>query len=246
LEQCRFEQCIGLALRGDETLPRRESAGSRKGSSGNLLPPAFVRLDSNGGSDGEAEWDRIPRVERMTSHEFFFWSSAIVSVGAAAMVLLTPAIVHMAFWLLASLAGFAGLYLHLGADFVGFTQIIVYIGGILILFLFGVMLTNRSDVPVRGESSWRFLVPGSIAGVAVVLFLVFIVARTPWNVHAPSPNDPTSEAIGADFMSRYVLPFEAVSVLLLVAMVGATYVARIRDEDAVPPESGPTRKEGEA
>lgn len=166
----------------------------------------------------------------MTFFELAFWVSALVAIGGGAMVLLTPSIVHMAFWLLGSLAGFAGLYLHLGADFIGFTQILVYIGGILILFLFGVMLTNRSDVPVRGAVSWRFLVPGSIAGVASLGFLVWLVAATPWATHELSPPEPTTPGIGFDLMSRYILPFEAVSVLLLVAMIGATYVARSREE----------------
>jgi NADH-quinone oxidoreductase subunit J len=166
----------------------------------------------------------------MTFHESLFWILTIITVGSAAMVLLAPGIVHMAFWLLASLAGFAGLYMHLGADFLGFVQILVYIGGILILFLFGVMLTNRSDVPVRGEASWRFLFPGTIAGVASSAFVCYVVYKTPWKEGPLAEFDPTASDIGQRFMSTYVLPFEAVSILLLVAMIGATYIARSRDE----------------
>lgn len=168
----------------------------------------------------------------MAISNFLFWVVAATAVGSAAMVLFTRSIVHMAFWLLASLAGFAGLYLHLGADFLGFVQVVVYIGGILILFVFGVMLTNRADVPVRPEASWRFLLPGVVAGLASGCFLVYLLtsvwARTP--AREGLRGAPTSEEIGALFMSRYILPFEVVSVLLLVAMVGATYLARGREE----------------
>lgn len=111
------------------------------------------------------------------------------------------------------------------------------------------MLTNRSDVPVRGESSWRFLVPGAIAGVAALGFLTWLVAQTPWVAHSPAPAQPTTAGIGLDFMSRYILPFEAVSVLLLVAMIGATYVARSREErepELTPEEIDEKRKEGGA
>ncbi len=138
----------------------------------------------------------------------------------------------MAFWLLASLAGFAGLYLHLGADFLGFVQILVYIGGILILFLFGVMLTHRVDVPVRPLASWRFLLPGTLAGVISIGFLIRLVCReTPWITdQVPASVESASQAVGERFMSTYILPFEAVSVLLVVAMIGATYIARSREE----------------
>lgn len=167
----------------------------------------------------------------MTFSDTLFWTFGVIAVGSAAMVLLTRGIVHMAFWLLASLAGFAGLYLHLGADFLGFVQVMVYIGGILILILFGVMLTHRADVAVRPEASWKFLLPGAIAGLAVVSFLVYLVATT-W-ARTPAKEgglEPTSGEVGEKFMSQFILPFEVVSVLLLVAMIGATYIARSREE----------------
>jgi NADH-quinone oxidoreductase subunit J len=188
----------------------------------------------------------------MTLGETLFWILAVVAVGSSAMILFSRGIVHMAFWLLASLAGFAGLYLHLGADFLGFTQVVVYIGGILILFLFGVMLTYSSDVPVRRQIPWRLLVPGILAGAAVMAFSVFLAAGSPWQEKLPgeiarleplpaaegsaaaaAPRaEPTSAAIGERFLSTYILPFEVVSLLLLVAMVGASYIARSREESA--------------
>lgn len=179
----------------------------------------------------------LPHCSRseMSFSDALFWILFVMAVGSALAVLFTRGIVHMAFWLLASLAGFAGLYLHLGADFLGFVQVLVYIGGILILFLFGVMLTHREDVPVRSEASWRFLLPGTIAGVLMVGLIITMISVTPWQEKTAAEFEPTSSGIGARFMTTYILPFEAVSVLLLVAMVGATYIARSRHEEEEEP-----------
>jgi len=168
----------------------------------------------------------------MTFSDGVFWVFAAIAVLPALGLLLARSIVRMAFLLLFSLAGFAGLYLQLGAGFVGFTQVLVYIGGILILFLFGVMLTVRIDVPVRPRSGPRFLVPGVVAGLLVMGFLLFVALGTPWVLHQPTAEEaaralaPDPPQIGLKLLSTYVLPFEAVSILLLAAMVGATYIAR--------------------
>jgi len=157
-----------------------------------------------------------------------------MAVLPALALLFTRSIVRMAFLLLLSLAGFAGLYLQLGAGFVGFTQVLVYIGGILILFLFGVMLTSRIDVPVRPTPTRHSLVPGVLAGLVVMGCLLFIALGNPWEVRQPTEEErieaaaPDSPRIGLKILSSYVLPFEAVSILLLAAMVGATYIARSR------------------
>ena len=100
--------------------------------------------------------------------ELLFWLFAAVAVIPGAAILIARDIVRQAFWLLASLSGFAGLYLWLGADFLGFTQVIVYIGGILILFLFGVMLTQKADVPLKEEPGWDRVFPGVLAGALFV------------------------------------------------------------------------------
>ena len=188
----------------------------------------------------------------MSFHDTMFWILAVVAVGSAGMILLSRSIVHMAFWLLTSLAGFAGFYLLLGADFLGFMQVLVYIGGVLILFLFGVMLTHRVDIPTKPAVSWRVLIPGFFAGLAVMVLLVFIAGGNNWlelpesevtqlgylpadgspaNARAERPlAEPTAFGIGQRLMSTYILPFEVVSILLLVAMVGATYIARGKSE----------------
>ncbi len=180
-----------------------------------------------------------------------FWVTAFIAIGAGVAILVSDRIVHMAFWLLASLAGFASFYLLLGADFLGFTQVLVYIGGILILFLFGVMLTQRVDIPLKAEVSWRVLIPGVIIGLLTMGILVFIAGGNNWAVKpaeqisrigpsgAGPAAEPTAFGLGQSFMSTYILPFEVVSVLLLVAMIGATYIARGKSEgDAAAAEGG--------
>jgi NADH-quinone oxidoreductase subunit J len=174
----------------------------------------------------------------MTFSDAMFWVFAAVSVVPALFILLSREIVRMAFWLLASLSGFAGLYLQLGAGFLGFAQVVVYIGGILILLLFGVMLTQKQDVPVRGRWGPALLVPGVIAGLLVLAGLLFIALGTGWRAESPGPPGYTAPAIGYDLLSDYVLPFEVVSVLLVAAMVGATYIARRKDEPAAAPGPG--------
>ena len=157
--------------------------------------------------------------------QVIFWLFAATAVAGGLMILIGRDIVRQAFWLLASLAGFAGLYLTLEADFLGFTQVIVYIGGILVLFLFGVMLTRKGDVPIVPERGWSRALPGALAGLIVLALLGSVILTTPWK-EQPRSVGATVETIGAKVMSTFILPFEAVSLLLLVALVGATYIAR--------------------
>ncbi|MBI4585592.1 MAG: NADH-quinone oxidoreductase subunit J [Planctomycetes bacterium] len=158
-----------------------------------------------------------------------FWLFAVMAVAPGFGILLAKDIVRQAFWLLLSLVGFAGLYLHLGADFLGFIQVLVYIGGILILFLFGVMLTYRMDVPLKEVKGWGLVFPGIIAGILTASALLYVASRTPWNAAAKA-TAPTVSAVGSRVMSTFILPFEVISMVLLVALIGATYIAR-RKED---------------
>ncbi len=162
-----------------------------------------------------------------TYAQVMFWVFAAVAVIPGLMILMGRNIVRQAFWLLASLSGFAGLYLTLGADFLGFTQVIVYMGGILVLFLFGVMLTRKSDVPIKGEEGWNRVVPGIFAGLLAMGILLYLFLSAPWiEPDSVRSVDRTVDTIGGKVMSTFILPFEVVSLLLLVALVGATFIAR--------------------
>jgi NADH-quinone oxidoreductase subunit J len=96
--------------------------------------------------------------------------------------------------------------------------------------LFGIMLTQRLDVPPRERHSWVFVLPGIVAGFLIMGGLVYLALGVPWKQVEPAQSKFVGREIGATFMSTFILPFEAVSILLLVAMVGASYLARGRDE----------------
>lgn len=150
---------------------------------------------------------------------------ATLTLVSAIAIVFEKDIVRMAFWLLGTLVGVAGLYLQLGADFLGLTQIMVYVGGINVLILFGIMLTNRDPIFVQhAQPKWK-RAPALLLGALFGLVLINSILKTEW-VSEPVALVPTASGIGRALMTDYILPFEMVSVLLLVILVGAAYVAR--------------------
>ena len=166
----------------------------------------------------------------MSYEALLFWVLALSCVASSLMVLFTKRIVHCAFWLLGCFACFAGFYLMLGADFIAFTQVMVYIGGILILLLFGVMLTDTSPILVVKGRREAFLPFGIVSGLIVLGGTLYVFLTTRWFADM-QPLEPTTEGIGEALMTRFLLPFEVASVLLLVALVGAAYLARRKDAE---------------
>jgi NADH:ubiquinone oxidoreductase subunit 6 (subunit J) len=154
---------------------------------------------------------------------------ALVTVGSAAVVVLARSLIYSAFALLFTFFGVAGLYLILGADFLAATQLLVYVGGILVLLLFGVMLTHKLyDLDLKSEVTQ--FVPGLIISMGLFVVLAVTAVRTPWAVGAGRAPQPTTRAIGHLFMTDYLLPFEAASILLLVALMGAAMIVRRRKD----------------
>lgn len=153
----------------------------------------------------------------------FYGLAALVLAGAAG-VAFSRNILRSAFMLLAALGGTAGLYLFLGADFVGVTQLLVYVGGILVLLLFAVLLTGRiGDVAVTNAALGR----GAAVPLALLvgLLLVTIVATTAWP-RTEAIAAPTTARLGDGLLNESLLPFELMSLVLLMALVGAMVVAR--------------------
>ena len=169
-----------------------------------------------------------------------FWALALVTVASATVVVFARSLIYSAFALLFTFVGVAGLYLLLGADFLATTQLLVYVGGILVLLLFGVMLTHKLyNLELRSEVT-QFL-PGLVIGGGLFLLLGWpftwpfgragLVWQTTWAVGPGRPPAPTTAEIGQLFMGRFLLPFEAASILLLVALMGAAMIVR-RKKDA--------------
>ncbi len=170
----------------------------------------------------------IFEVIRLSDQVFFLFATMAV-VGALGTAL-SKNLVYSAFALLASLFGVAALFAWLSADYLAITQLIVYVGGILVLFLFAVMLTNKiTDVkgsnPVVGQ--------GPAAAVSLGLFglLAYVAVKTPWPLLAQPTYRETTATIGDALLSTYLLPFEILSVVILAALVGAVIMARKEIKD---------------
>ncbi len=162
----------------------------------------------------------------MNAEAFVFWVFAAVTVGSAAVVVLARTLIYSAFSLLFTFFGVAGLYVLLGADFLAATQLLIYVGGILVLLLFGVMLTHKIyDLDLKAETTQ--LAPGLIVAGGLFVILAATAIRTQW-MAVPRPPAPTTGEIGRLFLGQYLLPFEAASVLLLVALLGAAMIVRRR------------------
>jgi len=117
----------------------------------------------------------------------------------------------------------------LGADFLAATQVLIYVGGILILLLFGVMLTHRLyNLDLKTDTFQ--LIPGMLIAFAVFTSLALVATQTRWNLVPEKQISPTTETIGRLFMQEYLLPFETASILLLVALIGAAMLVRRRSD----------------
>ena len=161
----------------------------------------------------------------MTAGAAIFWLFAVVTVGSAAVVVLARSLIYSAFALLFTFFGVAGLYVLLGADFLAATQLLVYVGGILVLLLFGVMLTHKLyDLDLKSEVTQ--FGAGLFVALGLFVLLAATAARTEWMTASPRTPAPTTETIGRLFLGSFLLPFEAASILLLVALIGAAMIVR--------------------
>jgi NADH-quinone oxidoreductase subunit J len=154
-----------------------------------------------------------------------FYLLAAVTVGSAAVVAFSRNIVHSAFSLVGTFAGAAGIYVFLGADFVAAVQILIYVGGILVLVLFAVMLTHRiADVQITNRSVGK--IPALITTGILIVILVQTIQETSWVKAKEISDAPTTARIGDLFLGTYLLPFELASLVLLVALIGAVFLSR--------------------
>jgi NADH-quinone oxidoreductase subunit J len=160
-----------------------------------------------------------------------FYLIAALTIGSALVVALSRNIVYSAFSLLGAFMGVAGLYALLAADFVAVIQVLVYVGGILVLIVFAVMLTHRiDDVAVSNRSVGRLPAAFIVGVVGVIMGTGVMAAR--WAQKADVQVAPTTYGIGEAFLGPYILPFELASIVLLVVLIGAVVVSRkeIREE----------------
>jgi NAD(P)H-quinone oxidoreductase subunit 6 len=154
-----------------------------------------------------------------------FYLLALITVASALITAFSRNIVHSAFALFGALAGVAGIYALLAADFLFIIQIFIYIGGILVVTIFAVMLTQGiAEVNVSNRAVGVLPALGTMLLAGAVMF--YAIIRTSWHQAERGPIGPTTYGIGNAFLGPYVLPFEIASIVLLAALIGAIVITR--------------------
>jgi NADH:ubiquinone oxidoreductase subunit 6 (subunit J) len=190
----------------------------------------------------------------MNWHSIYFLLFSLAACGFALAVVLTSNIVRMAFYLVLSLGATAGLFFLAGSDFIGAMQLLIYVGGTLVLLIFGVMLTAQSPFISMQPRKSDWILAAIVGGMLVALLIQAGLSVPEWQTGpavtaAPEAPPPTTTAVGeallglrvdalsktdsaqtanTAILSGYLLPFEIVSVHLLVVLIGAAYLARAK------------------
>ncbi len=157
--------------------------------------------------------------------EIVFWSVAGFTILSAALVVLNNQLLYSALALLFALFGVAGLYIFLWADFVAGIQLLVYIGGINVLIIFGIMLTNKISSVRLSQTNVQQGVGGVVA-LWLFILISIVISKASWVEVGSSEPASTVSDIGKLLLTDYLLPFEAISLLLLGALIGAAMLSR--------------------
>ena len=161
--------------------------------------------------------------------DILFLSICMIVAASALWVVISPNLIHSAVSLLFTLFGVAALYVFLYADFMAASQVIIYVGGILVLIIFGVMLTNKiSDQNLSNKSQNQ--IPAAILCFIMTVVQINVIINTKWFIGESIVRESTVNDIGIMLLSKYLLPFEIVSILLLAALIGASMLSRKKAE----------------
>ncbi|MHB8337151.1 MAG: NADH-quinone oxidoreductase subunit J family protein [Ignavibacteriaceae bacterium] len=161
----------------------------------------------------------------MNIYDIVFYLFAAITVLSAFFVVTTRNIVYSAYYLLFTFFGVAGIYVLLGADFIAMVQLIVYVGGILILLLFGVMLTNKiTNVEIKTGSVQT--IPAAVGVALLAGILMASMLNTKWRSVETAMPSATTQGIGMLLIQQYAIVFELLGILLLIALIGAASMAR--------------------
>lgn len=156
-----------------------------------------------------------------------FYILALLTLASAIAAMKLRNLVHCALCVAAAFAGIALIYLNLDAEFVGFAQVLVYIGSVAILMLFTVLLTRGTEVQVGVALASRSWIAGLLSAALVLAGIITPILLSPSLKRAPVSSDASApvQAIGNELMNAYVLPLEAVGLLLTAALIGAVVIA---------------------
>jgi NADH-quinone oxidoreductase subunit J len=188
----------------------------------------------------------------MNWHTIYFLLFSLMACGFALAVVFSSNIVRMAFYLVLSLGATAGLFFLAGADFIGAMQLLIYVGGTLVLLVFGVMLTAQSPFISMKTHGGDWILAAIVGGALLAVLVQAAFSMPQWRAGATSSDEaalatPTTTVVGegllgvrvdslasasnsvqAGLLSGYLLPFEIVSIHLLVVLIGAAYLARAK------------------
>jgi NADH-quinone oxidoreductase subunit J len=160
----------------------------------------------------------------LTVHEWVFSAFAVVGILGAVRLVTAKNVVHAALFLVVSLAMVAGVYLLLAAEFVAWVQVLIYVGAIVVLLLFGLMLTRapigREALDNQQRVASAVVATGVLAGLVLILWDTFGEAKLDLTVRG------STGSIGESMFQSFIMPFEVVSFLLLAALIGAIVLAR--------------------
>ncbi|MFE9177110.1 NADH-quinone oxidoreductase subunit J [Streptomyces sp. NPDC007126] len=162
-----------------------------------------------------------------TGVEIAFLLVGLITFGAAVVTVTTRQLVHAALWLVVALGGLAVEYLLLTAEFIAWVQVLIYVGAVVVLILFGLMLTRAPigrSPDADSANRWAALTV-AVASAAALVWVVADAFRTTW-IDLDGPAAGSTAVTGASLFQNWVLPFEALSVLLLAALVGAIVLSR--------------------
>ncbi|MEU2245319.1 NADH-quinone oxidoreductase subunit J [Streptomyces sp. NPDC019224] len=162
-----------------------------------------------------------------TGVEIAFVLVGVATLGAALVTVTTRQLVHAALWLIVALGGLAVEYLLLTAEFIAWVQVLIYVGSVVVLLLFGLMLTRAPigrSPDADSENRWAALAVAA-ASAGTLVWVVVDAFRTTW-IELDGPAQGSTKATGSFLFRNWVLPFEALSVLLLAALVGAIVLSR--------------------
>jgi NADH:ubiquinone oxidoreductase subunit 6 (subunit J) len=157
-----------------------------------------------------------------------FWGLAIVLVGSALAVVLSKNLFHSVLWLALALTGTAGVFLLLEAEFLAAVQLLLYAGGVVTIVVFAIVVTERL-VGERITQTNRRITAGAVTALAFVALVVNFISQQPLATARQPLTTDLTRTLGESVLTRFVLPFELLGVLMLAAMLGAVYFARPED-----------------
>lgn len=161
----------------------------------------------------------------MTLEVVAFWAFAAVLIAAALAVVLSKNLFHSVLWLALALVSTAGVFLTLDAEFIAAVQVLLYAGGVITVVVFAIVVTERLVGEKLAHTSRRIAVSG-VVSAALLALIVRAVSRSPLQLPKPALAGDMTREIGTSLLTRFVLPFELLAVLLVVGLLAASYFAR--------------------